>query len=262
MSKTLILIIGIFITFLSTALGSLCVYFIKGKLHPKVNSSILGFAAGVMIAAGVFGLIIPAIEDSASWGNWSFIPITVGVILGALLLVVMDKLVPHIHKSQMMEEGPKNHLSKAKKLFLAVTIHNIPEGLAVGIAFSSAMQIGTLSAYLSALSLAIGIAIQNFPEGIAIALPLQEETGSKNKAFVLGSLSAIVEPLFAVVGLLIANLLSSIMPWMLAFAAGAMIFVTIEDLIPDAKLSSDSHFGSWGFMLGFIVMMILEITLG
>lgn len=262
MSKTLILIIGILITFVFTTLGSLCIYFLKGKLNPKFNSSLLGFAAGIMISAGIFGLILPAIEASASWKKLSFIPVTIGVLLGALLLVVVDKTVPHIHESQKMEEGPKNTLTKAQKLFLAVTIHNIPEGLAVGIAFSSAIQSGTMAAYLSALSLSIGIAIQNFPEGLAISLPLEEETKSKNKAFVLGMLSGVVEPVFALVGLLAVNAFSSIMPIILSFAAGAMLFVTVEDLIPDAKLSSDSHFGSWGFIIGFIVMMILEIALG
>lgn len=262
MHHTTILIIGLFLGFASTTIGSAVVYLFKKEMSAKTNSMLLGFAGGVMVAASVFGLIIPALDlGQASWGQLSVLPVVVGIVLGGLLLVAIDKIVPHIHKSNMVEEGPKNKLTKPFKLFLAVTIHNIPEGLAVGFAFGLAIVAGETAAYISALALSIGIAIQNFPEGAAISLPMRRETGSKHKAFLYGAASGAVEPIFAVVGILLATTLSVLMPWFLAFAAGAMIFVTIEDLIPDAKLSATSHLGSWGFMFGFIIMMLLDIML-
>jgi len=263
MHHTIILIVGLFLGFASTIIGSAVVYLFRKDLSLKTNSLILGFAGGVMIAASVFGLIMPALQlGEATWGRWNALPVVVGILLGGLLLVAIDKIVPHIHKSNMVEEGPKNRLTKPFKLFLAVTIHNIPEGLAVGFAFGLAMVSGETAAYISALALSIGIAIQNFPEGAAISLPMRRETGSKHKAFLYGSASGAVEPIFAAVGILLATSLSVLMPWFLAFAAGAMLFVTIEDLIPDAKLSATSHLGTWGFMVGFIIMMLLDILLG
>ena len=192
----------------------------------------------------------------------SFIPAAVGFILGGLFLVLIDKLVPHIHGGTNQEEGLPNHLNKPIKLFLAVTIHNIPEGLAVGFAFGAAAALGEHGAFVSALGLAIGMAIQNFPEGAAISLPMKAATDSKGKAFLYGMGSGAVEPVFAVIGYFMAAYLTSAQPWLLAFAAGAMIFVVIEDLIPDAHLSEHSHLGTWGAMLGFVVMMTLDVALG
>ena len=177
-------------------------------------------------------------------------------------MVLLDHVVPHFHKGTNEEEGPRSSLKKSTKMFLAVTIHNIPEGLAVGFAFGAAAATGEYSAYISALALAIGIAIQNFPEGAAVALPMKSATQSRGKAFLFGTASGAVEPVFAIVGFFIASSLTMLQPWFLAFAAGAMIFVVVEDLIPDAHLSEHPHFGTWGAMLGFAVMMALDVALG
>ncbi|MFA6860646.1 MAG: ZIP family metal transporter [Clostridia bacterium] len=261
MSTTWIIILGISITFIANTLGCSLVYVFKKKINPKINSCVLGFASGIMISASVFGLIMPAIEQSKGIGDWFFLPASIGLLMGCLLFELIDKFVPHIHKADMNEEGPKNKLSKSMKLFFAVLIHNIPEGLAVGIVFGNAIASGQMSAYISALGISIGVAIQNFPEGIAVSMPIKQETGNNNKAFFLGTVSGIVEPIFAIIALLISTKIHNLMPWLLAIAAGAMIFVTIEDLIPDAKLSSKSHIGSWSFIIGFVVMMILDIAL-
>ena len=262
MSEVWIIVIGISAIFVATVLGAAVVYFFKKEISAGLNSVILGFASGVMIAASVWGLIIPSIKQSEDWGAWSFVPAVAGIVIGGLFLVLIDKLVPHIHKSGNVEEGLKSNLSKPYKLFLAVTIHNVPEGLAVGLAFGVAIVIAQPAAYFSALALAIGIAVQNLPEGAAISLPMRKELQNKHKAFLFGAASGVVEPIAALVGLLLATQISAIMPWMLAFAAGAMLFVVAEDLLPDARLNSGSHLGTWGFIAGFIVMMILDISLG
>ncbi len=279
------IIFGITLIFVATVIGSSVVYFFKKGINEKINSCINGFASGVMIASSFFGLILPSIEGAENYGKFSFIPSALGILLGSLFLVLIDKIIPLIinhssNSNNKLKKGKNfNHstninnsnlsnqnrdglgLKKSTKLFLAVTFHNIPEGLAVGLAFGSSALIGTTSAYVSALSLAIGIAIQNIPEGTAVSLLLKAETASANKAFLLGSLSGIVEPIFAVIGLLLATKLSALMPWFLAFSAGAMLFVTVEDLIPEAKFSATSHIGSWGFIFGFILMLILECFL-
>ena len=262
MNSTLIVILGILFIFLMTTLGSALVFFFKNEIPEKINTVFLGFAAGVMIAASVWSLLIPAMESSSSWEKWSFVPAVVGFIFGGLFLVLLDKVVPHMHSGTNEEEGPKVNLQKQTKFFLAVTIHNIPEGLAVGFAFGAAAVIGTSLAYLSALGLAIGIGLQNFPEGAAIALPMRNACGSRKKAFLYGTLSGIVEPIFAIIGYFLAAQIEVIQPWLLAFAAGAMIFVVAEDLIPDSKIESHPHLGTWGVMIGFAVMMILEVVLG
>lgn len=262
MSNTLIIIIGFSIIFLATTLGSATVFIFKKDIPEKLNTLFLGFAAGVMIAASIWSLLIPAIEQSASLGNLRVLPAIVGFIVGGLFIVLIDALIPHIHKGTDTEEGPKNNLKKSIKLFLAMTIHNIPEGLAVGFAFSGAKLVGSNEAYLSALGLAVGIAIQNFPEGASVALPLKKESGNSGKAFLFGMGSGAVEPIAALLGFLLATQISQLQPWLLSFAAGAMIFVVAEDLIPDAKLGSNSHIGSWGVMAGFAIMMALEVLLG
>lgn len=262
MSNLAITILGFSIIFVSTVLGSALVFFFKKEISAKLNTIFLGFAAGVMIAASIWSLLIPSIEGAQSWGNWSFVPAVVGFILGGLFLVLLDHIVPHIHSGTNDEEGPRLQMKKSTKMFLAVTIHNIPEGLAVGFAFGAAAVTGENAAFFGALSLAIGLAIQNFPEGTAVALPIQTATGSRKKAFLLGAASGIVEPIFAIIGFFLASQLTTLQPWFLAFAAGAMIFVVAEDLIPDAHLETNPHLGTWGVMIGFAVMMVLDVALG
>lgn len=261
MSNTAIMIIGICFLFVMTTAGSAAVFLFK-KISQKVNSVFLGFAAGVMIAASIWSLLIPAIDASADWGKLSFVPAAVGFLVGGLFLVFIDKVVPHMHGGTKEEEGPTVSMKKSTKLFLAVTIHNIPEGLAVGFAFGAAAVIGTDAAFLSAFGLALGAGIQNFPEGAAVSLPMKNETGSKTKAFWLGSLSGAVEPVAALIGYFFASSVATVYPWLLAFAAGAMIFVVAEDLIPDAQQSNQPHLATWGVMFGFVLMMILDVTLG
>ncbi len=260
-NELLITIFGISFIFLMTTLGASFVLFLKKDISDKANAVILGFAAGIMIAASIWSLLLPSIDGAEHLGKLSFIPATVGFIIGGAFLVLIDKLVPHFHSRTAQEEGVKSKLSRSSKMFLAVTIHNVPEGLAVGFAFGAAMASGDISLYLSALGLAIGIGIQNIPEGFAVALPLRSEVGNK-KAFLFGMGSGAVEPISALIGLLLASILSSFQPYFLSFAAGAMIFVVVEDLIPDAKISEYSHLGTWGVMAGFVIMMILDVALG
>ena len=262
MNETQMVILGFSIIFIATTLGSALVYFFKKDISPKLNTLFLGFASGIMIAASIWSLLIPALESAESYGKWSFLPVVIGFIFGGLFLVLLDKIVPHFHSGTSEEEGPKSSLKKSTKLFLAVTLHNIPEGLAVGFTFGAAAISGEIGAYFSALGLAVGMAIQNFPEGTAIALPMKTATGSSNKAFLYGMGSGIVEPIAAILGFFLASHLTILQPWLLAFAAGAMIFVVAEDLIPDAKLESNPHLGTWALMAGFVIMMILDVTLG
>lgn len=262
MNHTLLTAFGMFLLFFMTALGSAAVFFFRREISQKVNTVFLGFASGIMIAASVWSLLIPALEGAPEYGNFSFVPAAVGFLLGGLFLVLLDRIVPHFHFGTGEEEGPTSRLNKPVKLFLAVTIHNIPEGLAVGFAFGAASAIGTTAAYIAAFGLAIGIGIQNLPEGAAVALPLRASTGSRKKAFYLGAVGGLVEPVSAVIGFFLATVLSAAQPWLLAFSAGAMIFVVAEDLIPDAKLEEHPHLGTWGVMVGFALMMILDVALG
>lgn len=261
MSHTLITILGITFIFLMTILGSSIVFLFKKSLSGKFNSLFLGFASGLMIAASVWSLIVPAIEQSGYLGSFDFLPATIGIILGCLFLVIMDKVIPYF-LNRKNKNNKEKKLSKPASLFLAVTLHNIPEGLAVGLAFGNAFIVGQTSAFYSALWLAIGIGIQNFPEGAAISLPMKEQLGSRRKAFLYGSASGIVEPIMALIGIWLSTSLSSLMPWFLAFSAGAMLFVVAEELLPDAKNSYPSKIGTWGFIFGFVIMMILDVALG
>ncbi len=259
MTETQITVLGIVLIFISTLLGSALVYFFRKGISRRINTLFIGFAAGVMVSASVWSLLIPALEESSSYGKLSFLPATVGFILGGLFLVLLDKTVPHFHQGTNSEEGISVNVKKSVRLFLAVTLHNIPEGLAVGFALGAAGANNT--AVMSALGLAIGISIQNFTEGAAVALPIKATTGSSNKAFVMGTLSGLVEPIFAILGFLLASYIQVLQPWLLSFAAGAMIFVVVEDLIPDAQSSGHSHLGTWSAMLGFITMMIMDLVL-
>ena len=263
MDPTAMTVLGFSIIFLATAAGAALVFFFKRELSGRLTTLFLGFASGVMVAASVWSLLIPAIDGAEeTYGAWSLVPAVAGFLLGGAFLVAIDKLIPHLHQGTGEEEGPPSHLKKPAKLFFAVTIHNIPEGLAVGFAFGAAAAAGGQGALVSALGLAIGMAIQNFPEGAAVALPMRAVTGSRLKAFLYGAGSGAVEPVFAVVGYFLAANLAAAQPWFLAFAAGAMIFVVVEDLIPAAHLSEHPHFGTWGSMVGFAVMMALDVALG
>lgn len=242
-----------------TVLGSAVVFCFKKEIPPGLHRFLLGLAAGVMIAASVWSLLVPSMEQSACLGRFSFLPAAVGVVVGGLFLVAIDKVLP---KHGQAGEADKK---KATRLFFAVTLHNIPEGLAVGFAFGAASLVGTTAAYLSALGLAIGIGVQNFPEGAAISLPMKSAFGSNKKAFLWGAASGLAEPIFAVLGYFLAASIAILQPWLLAFAAGAMLFVTVEDLLPDAsgtERESLKSVGTWGFVIGFVAMMILDVALG
>ncbi len=253
-------IIGISLVFLCTTLGSLFVYFFKNKkISNTLNRVFIGFAAGVMFSASFFSLIKPALETETSYMPiWAIVGVS--VVLGAGFLWLIDKLVPHFHVSENKDEGLQTRgLSKTGKMFLAVTIHNVPEGLSVGIAFGVALaNPGNHALLIGALLLAIGIGIQNIPEGAVVALPITGETGSSTKGFLFGMFSGVVEPVAAVLGLFLAMQIQAIMPWALAFAAGCMIYVVGEEMIPEMKGEGHDHFGVWSFILGFVIMMILD----
>ena len=253
-------IIGISLIFLCTTLGSLFVFFLRKKeISPRLNKVFIGFAAGVMFSASFFSLIKPAIESDVSYMP-TWVIAVISIILGAGFLWGIDQIVPHFHASENQDEGLKTKkISKTSKMFLAVTIHNVPEGLSVGIAFGVALANSNNIALLTgALLLAIGIGIQNIPEGAVVSLPIKSETGSSGKAFLFGMMSGIVEPIAAVVGLFLAMQIQGIMPWALAFAAGCMIYVVAEEMIPEMTSEGHDHFGVWSFILGFVIMLALD----
>ena len=258
-----ITIISISIIFLGTVFGSMMVFILKKNFSSRVSALIMGFASGVMIAAGFLGLLIPSIESaSESYGDYSVFPVVIGFLLGGVLLFALDKLIPHIHINNNEEEGTKtSKITRQLKFFLAVTIHNIPEGLAVGFALGLAYTLKDMSAFYAALSLSIGMTLQNIQEGAAISVPMLKEGISKPKAFLYGLFSGIVEPIFAIVGLLLASSLTMLLPWLLAFSAGAMIYVTVDELLPSMRENGHYHFGIWAFMIGFAIMMVLELVL-
>lgn len=249
-----ITIIGFAFVFLMTVLGAAVVFCFRKEIPQGVHRFLLGLAAGVMIAASVWSLLIPSMQQSSRFGNFSFIPAAVGIVLGGLFLVLLDKYSP-LRNTQDQDN------KKALRLFFAVTLHNIPEGLAVGFAFGAASLVGTTAAYLSALGLAIGIGVQNFPEGAAISLPMKTAIGNNKKAFLWGAASGLVEPIASTLGYFLSASIVVLQPWLLAFAAGAMLFVTVQDLLPDAT-ADKSAIGTWGFVLGFMAMMILDVALG
>ena len=262
MNPILLAFIGTMITFLATVIGSAFVFFFRNGISPFYQRICLGFAAGVMIAASVWSLLIPAIEMAEEQGKIGWIPAAGGFILGGLFLYILDKMLPHLHLMSGLTEGPSTQLKKSTLLFLAVTLHNIPEGLAVGLSFALAAREGGSLSLSAALVLAIGIGLQNLPEGAAISLPLRKQGVSTQKAFAFGALSGIVEPIAGVLGAILVGSIISIMPWFLAFAAGAMIYVVVEELIPEAQLGEHSDSGTLGVMIGFLIMMILDIALG
>ena len=250
-------------TFLMTSLGAAMVFFFRKQVTALAQRIFLGFAAGVMIAASVWSLLIPAIEEAEAAGMIGWIPAAGGFILGVGLMIAMDGLLPHLHPGAREPEGVKAPLKRTTMLVFAVTLHNIPEGMAVGLSFALAAQHGDDPAlYAAAMALAIGTGTQNFAEGAAIALPLRQEGMSPVKAFLCGSLSGVVEPVFGVLTVLLAGQIAPLMPWLLSFAAGAMLYVVVEELIPEAHLGEHSNVGTLGVMGGFLIMMILDVALG
>lgn len=254
--------IGLLIPFLGTTLGSAMVFLMRSQMNVKVEKMLLGFASGVMIAAAVWSLLIPSIDMAAEQGTLSWIPPAVGFLLGIGFLLLLDTLIPHLHLGSETPEGVKANLKKTTMLVLAVTLHNIPEGMAVGITFAGAMLGNEQITLAGAFALAIGIAIQNFPEGAIISMPLRSERVSKGKAFFYGMMSGMVEPVGALLTILLASFVTPVLPYLLSFAAGTMIYVVVEELIPEAQSGEHSNVGTIGVALGFVLMMVLDVALG
>lgn len=256
------LIIGLAIPFIGTTLGAAMVFLMKNDMNKKVEKILLGFASGVMIAASVWSLLIPSIEMTQTQGKTAWIPAAVGFLLGIVFLLVLDSVVPHMHLESEKPEGIKSKLKKTTMMVFAVTLHNIPEGMAVGVTFAGAIAQNAGITIAGAFALAVGIAIQNFPEGAIISMPLKSEGVSKPKAFLYGTLSGIVEPIGAVITILLTNAVVPILPYLLSFAAGAMIYVVVEELIPESQAGEHSNIGTIGVAIGFTIMMILDVALG
>ena len=254
--------LGILIPFLGTAAGAACVFFMKNSLGDLVQRSLAGFAAGVMVAASIWSLLIPAIEQSAALGKLSFIPAFAGFWLGVLFLLALDHLIPHLHIGSEQAEGPKSNLSRTAMMVLAVTLHNIPEGMAVGVMYAGFLSESSQITAASALALSLGIAIQNFPEGAIISMPLRAEGEKNGRAFLGGVLSGVVEPVGAVLTILAAQFIIPALPYLLSFAAGAMLYVVVEELIPEMSQGRHSNIGTVFFAAGFSLMMVLDVALG
>lgn len=256
------IVVGLLLPLIGTTLGAACVFFMKGQMRPFLQKALLGFASGVMVAASVWSLLIPAMDMSEDMGKFAFIPAAVGFLIGIAFLLLMDHVVPHLHMGTECAEGPKCSLKKTTMLVLAVTLHNIPEGMAVGVVFAGMLSNSTEITLTGALALSIGIAIQNFPEGAIISMPLKSEGTGKGRAFLYGMFSGVVEPIAAIVTILLAGIITPVLPYLLAFAAGAMIYVVVEELIPEASEGEHSNIGTIGFAAGFVLMMILDVALG
>lgn len=255
-------LVGILLPFVGTTLGSFMVYFMKNRINKRVEKILLGFASGVMLAASVWSLLIPAMEMSLDQGVPSWIPAAVGFLLGIFFLLLLDNLVPHLHLNSKDPEGVFSKLSKNKMLLLGVVIHNIPEGMAIGVVFAGFLSGGLGISLSLALALSMGIAIQNFPEGAIISMPLKESGMSKNEAFIWGMLSGVVEPIAAIITICLTGLVVLILPYLLSFAAGAMIYVVVEELIPEYQNGKHTDLGTVGLAIGFVLMMILDVALG
>lgn len=253
---------GILIPLIGTTLGAACVFFLKNAISNRLQRLLMGFASGVMVAASVWSLLIPSIEQSAFMGTLSFIPALTGLWAGMLFLLLLDHITPHLHMNSTESEGPKTHLKKTTMLVLAVTIHNVPEGMAVGVVYAGYISGGTGITAMAALVLAVGIAIQNFPEGAIISLPLRSEGLGRGKAFLYGFLSGVVEPIAAFVTIMAAGIITPALPYLLSFAAGAMLYVVVEELIPEMSQGKHSDIGVIAFAVGFGVMMMLDVALG
>lgn len=253
---------GIAIPFIGTSLGAMCVLFMKKDLGRTVQRALTGFAAGVMVAASIWSLLIPAMEESTSMGKMSFLPAVIGFWLGTLFILLLDHVIPHLHMNATKAEGPKNHLAKTTMMLLAVTLHNIPEGMAVGIVYAGFLTGSPKITAGSAMALSLGIAIQNFPEGAIISMPIHAQGKSKGRACLDGILSGAVEPLGALLVLAAASVFVPIMPYLLSFAAGAMMYVVVEELIPEMSAGEHSNIGVLMFAAGFTLMMALDVALG
>lgn len=253
---------GIMIPFMGTVLGSACVLFLKNKLNVMVQRALVGFAAGVMVAASVWSLLIPSMEQAVGLGHWAFMPAVIGFWLGILFLLFLDRSIPHLHQGCDEPEGPKVALKKTTMLVLAVAIHNIPEGMAVGVVYAGWMAGNETITMAGALTLAVGIAIQNFPEGAIISMPLWAEGMKKREAFLWGALSGVVEPLAAFLTVWAAGLIVPSLPYLLGFAAGAMNYVVVEELIPEMSQGKHSNLGTIFFTIGFTIMLALDVALG
>lgn len=253
---------GILIPFLGTSLGAACVFFLKKTLSDAVQRALTGFAAGVMVAASVWSLLIPAIAQSAVLGRWSFLPAALGFWVGILFLLALDHIIPHLHAKSGQAEGPKSRLQRTTMMVLAVTLHNIPEGMAVGVVLAGWLTGGADLSLGAALALSLGIAIQNFPEGAIISLPLAANGEGRARAFVLGTLSGIVEPIGGALTIVAASVVVPVLPYLLAFAAGAMLYVVVEELIPEMSAGHHSNIGVVAFSVGFTLMMALDTILG
>ena len=253
---------GILIPFLGTSAGAACVFFMKKNLNEQIQRALTGFAAGVMVAASIWSLLIPAIEQSSGLGKLSFVPAAVGFWIGVFFLLLLDHMIPHLHQNSNKAEGPKSKLQRTTMLVLAVTLHNIPEGMAVGVMYAGFLAGNTQITAASALVLSLGIAIQNFPEGAIISMPLRAEGERKGRAFLGGVLSGVVEPIGAVLTLLAAQLVIPALPYFLSFAAGAMLYVVVEELIPEMSQGKHTNIGTVFFAAGFSVMMTLDVALG
>ena len=254
--------VGVILPFLGTALGGACVYVIKGELSERVNKALLGFASGVMVAASVWSLLIPAMDNSAHLGKLAFAPAMFGFLLGMAFLLLLDKFVPHLHMDCDEPEGMCCQLGQSAMMMLAVTLHNIPEGMAVGVVLAGAMTESAGITMAGALALSLGIAIQNFPEGAIVSLPIKQSVNSRWKAFGYGVGSGIVEPIAGLATILMIDMLQPILPYLLAFAAGAMIYVVVEELIPESQSGQHSNVATIGVALGFALMMVLDVALG
>ena len=256
------IMIGILIPFLGTALGSSMVFLMKDKIIPKIQKLLLGFASGVMISASIWSLIIPSMDMAREQGKIAWIPASIGFLLGIVFLLILDSVIPHLHLNTKKPEGIKAKLKNTTMMVLAVTLHNIPEGMAVGVVFAGLLAQHTSITLAGALALSIGIAIQNFPEGAIISMPLKNEGVSKLRSFLYGTLSGIVEPIGAVLTILLTSVITPILPYLLSFAAGAMIYVVVEELIPESHAGEHSNIGTIGVAIGFTIMMILDVALG
>ena len=257
-----VMIIGILLPLMGTVLGSAFVFFMRKEIPDRLQKTLLGFASGVMVAASVWSLLIPSIEMSSDAGKGAVVPATVGFLLGMLFLLFIDYITPHLHIGDDHPEGPRSKLSRTAMLSLAVTIHNLPEGMAVGVVLAGALQSDLGISTAGALAMSLGIAIQNIPEGAIISMPMRSEGNSRLRSFMLGSLSGIVEPIGGLIVILLASVMTPILPYMLAFAAGAMMYVVVEELIPETSEGEHSNLGTIGFAIGFALMMVLDVVLG
>ena len=254
--------IGLLVPLLGTILGSAFVFLMKKGMPDQLQKSLLGFASGVMVAASVWSLIIPSMEMCEDMEKWAIIPAAVGFLLGMAFLLLIDNLTPHLHIGTSKPEGPRSHLSRTAMLSLAVTIHNLPEGMAVGVVLAGASEGNTGITIASALAVSLGIAIQNIPEGAIISMPMCAAGNSKWRSFMIGSLSGIVEPIGGLLVVLLASSILPVLPYMLAFAAGAMLYVVVEELIPEASNGEHSNLSTIGFAIGFVLMMALDVVMG